>query len=138
MARPELLGLAEQTDGVARPCTIPRYLLDTDEPSTPPHFLLRLNETAPWEWCWFDGPNGEPRAPALAAPDGSWARVIGRDRPVVHQGGPRRLWDLVEQNWTRYLQLGRPGMDRYGITVTSDHRQFIWLDLAHSDQAWEL
>jgi protein-L-isoaspartate O-methyltransferase len=138
MPRAALLALAEKTEGEPRPCRVPPYLLDDDEPSMPPHFLLRLNETAAWEWCWLEGPAGEAKAPAVAGPDGSWARVVGRDRPVVYQGGPRRLWDLVERNWERYLLLGKPGMDRYGITVTSDRRQFIWLDRPDSGDAWAL
>ncbi|HEY4027537.1 MAG TPA: methyltransferase domain-containing protein [Candidatus Dormibacteraeota bacterium] len=138
MPRAALLALAEKIEGVPRSCQIPPYLVDDNEPSMPPHFLLRLNETAAWEWCWLEGPAGEPKAPAVAAPDGSWARVVGRDRPIVYQGGPRRLWDSIEDNWERYLGLGKPGMDRYGITVTSDRRQFIWLDRPDSDHAWEL
>jgi protein-L-isoaspartate O-methyltransferase len=32
-------------------------------------------------------------------PDGSWARAAGREdeTPVVHQSGPRRLWDILEE-----------------------------------------
>ncbi|MQA87476.1 MAG: protein-L-isoaspartate(D-aspartate) O-methyltransferase [Streptosporangiales bacterium] len=44
--------------------------------------------------------------------DGSWARAtaIGYDPPIVHQGGPRRLWDLLDKlrdYWLRhgYFQL---------------------------------
>jgi protein-L-isoaspartate(D-aspartate) O-methyltransferase len=138
MTRADLLTLAEKGEGESRPCTVPPYMLDAGEPSMPPHFLLRLDETTTWEWCWLDGPEGEPRAPAVAAPDGSWARVVMRPHPIVHQGGPRRLWDMVERNWERYLRLGRPGMDRYGITVTPDRRQRIWLDSPDSEHRWEL
>jgi protein-L-isoaspartate(D-aspartate) O-methyltransferase len=136
--RADLLTLAESPEGEPRPCTVPPYMLDVGEPSMPPHFLLRLDETMTWEWCWLDGPGGEPRAPAVAAPDGSWARVVMRSRPIVHQGGPRRLWDMVERNWERYLHLGRPAMDRYGITVAPDRRQHVWLDSPESEHRWEL
>ncbi len=138
MTRPELLTLAEATEGEPRPCMVPPYMLDAGEPGMAPHFLLRLDETATWEWCWFEGPEGEPRAPAVAAPDGSWARVVMRSRPIVHQGGPRRLWDLVERSWERYLRLGRPAMDRYGITVAADRRQHVWLDSPDSGSRREL
>jgi len=38
------------------------------------------------------------RTALMAHPDGSWARATGQGylRPTVHQGGPRRLWDLLE------------------------------------------
>ncbi len=138
MTRAELLTLAEATEGEPRPCMVPPYMLDAAEPSMPPHFLLRLDETTAWEWCWFEGPEGEPAGPAVAAPDGSWARVVMRPHPIVHQGGPRRLWDMVERNWERYLRLGKPAMDRYGISVAADRRQHIWLDSPDSGSHWEL
>jgi protein-L-isoaspartate(D-aspartate) O-methyltransferase len=136
--RADVLRPVKKAEGESRPCTVPPYMLDAGEPSMSPHFLLRLDETAAWEWCWLDGPEGESRAPAVAAPDGSWARVVMRSQPLVHQGGPRRLWDMVERNWERYLQLGKPGMDRYGITVTPDRRQHVWLDSPGSEHHWEL
>lgn len=48
----------------------------------------------------------------MAHDDGSWARATGHrgQPPTVHQGGPRRLWDLLDQirhDWLTdgYLQL---------------------------------
>lgn len=134
----ELRALIAEMEGESRPCTIPRYMVDRPEPRLPPNFLLRLNETVDWEWFWPPGPDGEPRGRAVAAPDGSWARVVMREPPVVYQGGPRRLWDLIERNWELYLRLGKPGMDRYGITVTQDRQQFIWLDSPDSEHRWQL
>jgi len=42
----------------------------------------------------------------MTHPDGSWARAsaVGTAPPTVHQGGPRRLWDLlddVRDDWLR-------------------------------------
>ncbi|WP_261554848.1 protein-L-isoaspartate(D-aspartate) O-methyltransferase [Frankia tisae] len=42
----------------------------------------------------------------MTHPDGSWARATaaGVDLPIVHQGGPRRLWDIadaVRDEWAR-------------------------------------
>jgi protein-L-isoaspartate O-methyltransferase len=40
----------------------------------------------------------------LLGRDGSWARAETGDRPLVHQGGPRRLWDGLERvrsEWNR-------------------------------------
>ncbi len=41
---------------------------------------------------------GGRRTAWMLAPDGSWARATGTgdDPPVVHQSGPRHLWDTLE------------------------------------------
>jgi protein-L-isoaspartate O-methyltransferase len=51
-------------------------------------------------------------------PDGSWARAtsINGDMPVVHQSGPRRLWDILEGIRYRWLRDG--SLPVYGATVT--------------------
>jgi len=54
--------------------------------------------------------------------DGSWARATGAgdDTPTVHQGGPRRLWDLLEGirlDWLRDGSLPVHGAD---VTITPD------------------
>ncbi|MGY5129197.1 methyltransferase domain-containing protein [Streptomyces nigrescens] len=40
----------------------------------------------------------EQRTALMTHPDGSWARATARgtDRPTVHQGGPRRLWEILD------------------------------------------
>ncbi|MFB6437011.1 methyltransferase domain-containing protein [Streptomyces sp. NPDC056411] len=50
----------------------------------------------------------EQRTALMTHPDGSWARATGRgtDRPTVHQGGPRRLWDLLDQVRNDWLASG--------------------------------
>ena len=51
-------------------------------------------------------------------PDGSWARATatGDDPPVVHQSGPRRLWDTLDELRHAWLRGGMlPG---YGAGVT--------------------
>ena len=52
--------------------------------------------------------------------------------------GRRRLWDLVETNWERFRRLGKPGMDRYVITVVPGQGQSIHLDGVGPDCLWEL
>ena len=44
----------------------------------------------------------------MAHEDGSWARAtaVGDDRPTVHQGGPRRLWDLLDECRSYWLTQG--------------------------------
>lgn len=53
------------------------------------------------------GPDGIHTA-LLAHPDGSWARATGHgaDQPLVHQGGPRRLWDLLDQTRDDWVRMG--------------------------------
>ena len=60
--------------------------------------------------------------------DGSWAVLEssgGSQR--AYQGGPRPLWSLLENAGVKWLDEGRPTMDRYGLTVTPDANT-VWLD----------
>ncbi|MEW1828488.1 hypothetical protein [Streptomyces sp. NPDC088196] len=53
--------------------------------------------------------------------DTSWACAFFRDgRPetTVYQSGPRRLWDEVEAAHVWWEGVGRPGHERFGLTVT--------------------
>ncbi|MEW2549198.1 methyltransferase domain-containing protein [Streptomyces sp. NPDC047002] len=62
--------------------------------------------------------------------DRSWAVVTfrdDRDESVVHQSGPRRLWQEVEAALHWWRRQGRPGFERFGLTVTADG-QTPWLD----------
>lgn len=62
--------------------------------------------------------------------DRSWAAVLFHDdQPVstVHQGGPRRLWDELETAHRWWEKAGRPGIDRFGLTVSADG-EHAWLD----------
>jgi protein-L-isoaspartate O-methyltransferase len=47
------------------------------------------------------------RAVWLLAADGSWARAEDGPRPLVHQGGPRRLWDALDEVNRRWEESGR-------------------------------
>ncbi|MFJ2818179.1 methyltransferase domain-containing protein [Streptomyces sp. NPDC087294] len=61
--------------------------------------------------------------------DGSWAVLesgeVGESR--VYQGGPRSIWTELEAVGKQWLAIGRPGMERYGLTVTSGGNT-VWLD----------
>jgi protein-L-isoaspartate O-methyltransferase len=63
--------------------------------------------------------DGEAQTVWMLHPDGSWARATATgflDSPVVHQGGPRRLWDALEKVRNR---LNREGaLPVYGARVT--------------------
>jgi protein-L-isoaspartate(D-aspartate) O-methyltransferase len=79
--------------------------------------------------------------PMLARCDaGSWARVEVKSDgiAVVTQGGPEGLWDILEETRELWQALGSPWLDRYGMTITNDRRQYIWLDSPDSEYRWEL
>ena len=62
--------------------------------------------------------------------DTSWACAIFRnDHPetTVYQSGPRRLWDEVEAAYAWWEGVGKPGHERFGLTVDAQG-QSAWLD----------
>ncbi|MGH3773787.1 MAG: hypothetical protein ACRDRW_20755 [Pseudonocardiaceae bacterium] len=61
----------------------------------------------------------------MAHPDGSWARATsaGGDAPRVHQSGPRRLWDILDDIRHRWLREGSP--PTYGA-ITPDSARGRW------------
>ncbi|MFK0154628.1 protein-L-isoaspartate(D-aspartate) O-methyltransferase [Streptomyces sp. NPDC090493] len=62
--------------------------------------------------------DGDERTVWMLHPDGSWARAAAAgflDSPTVHQGGPRRLWDVLERIRHRLNREG--GLPVYGARV---------------------
>jgi protein-L-isoaspartate O-methyltransferase len=62
--------------------------------------------------------------------DKSWAAVRFATKDSegeVYQSGTRRLWDEIEASLTWWEAQGRPGHERFGLTVTPD-AEFPWLD----------
>ncbi|MFG2223976.1 methyltransferase domain-containing protein [Streptomyces sp. NPDC048644] len=61
--------------------------------------------------------------------DRSWACCMFRDGggARVWQFGPRRLWDEAEAAFRWWTGNGRPGHDRFGLTVSAEG-QAAWLD----------
>ncbi|MFB7619834.1 methyltransferase domain-containing protein [Kitasatospora sp. NPDC056181] len=60
----------------------------------------------------------------------SWASADyepGRTQYEVYQSGPRRLWDEVDAAYRWWAGRGRPGHERFGLSVTAGG-QFVWLD----------
>ncbi|MGH3821708.1 MAG: methyltransferase domain-containing protein [Pseudonocardiaceae bacterium] len=61
----------------------------------------------------------------------SWARLdahLTSPNPlVVHQLGPRRLWDEAVAAYDWWYEHGKPGLTRFGMTMTTD-TQTVWLD----------
>ncbi|WP_319721808.1 hypothetical protein [Streptomyces sp. MB09-01] len=62
---------------------------------------------------------------------GVWAVVDYDGRTAadfaVTQAGPRWLWDEITASYQRWEELGRPSIDRYGLTVTSGGTA-TWVD----------
>ncbi|MFJ6101778.1 methyltransferase domain-containing protein [Streptomyces sp. NPDC092359] len=59
----------------------------------------------------------------MTHPDGSWARAHAtapRETPTVHQGGPRRLWDTLEDILDRLNWLGQLPVYGARATITPD------------------
>jgi protein-L-isoaspartate O-methyltransferase len=100
---------------------------DGDEVTTSPYPL-------PPSWSWDltsmlavmqpgverydDEQPGGQRTTWLLHPDGSWARATatGDEPPVVHQAGPRRLWDTLDSLRRHWLRHG--SLPVYGSEVT--------------------
>ena len=59
--------------------------------------------------------------------DRSWLR-LDRSRNEVTQGGPRRMWDEIEDLFETWCRLGAPNREHFGLTVTVDGRHTLWLD----------
>jgi len=59
----------------------------------------------------------------------SWVRVYPYGTSwMIEQGGPRSIWDEVEEALTTWSDLGEPGPDRFGLAVGADGGQRVWLD----------
>jgi protein-L-isoaspartate(D-aspartate) O-methyltransferase len=69
--------------------------------------------------------------------DYSWA-LLDYEEAEITQGGPRRIWDAAVELHGEWCALGRPGRDRFGLTVTTDRRQYVWLDHPTEGRRWDL
>lgn len=59
---------------------------------------------------------------------GSWASFAAETSvPVVHQKGPRWLWDEFEAAYRWWVEAGKPERRRFGMTVTPEGQR-LWLD----------
>ncbi|MGH3905601.1 MAG: methyltransferase domain-containing protein [Pseudonocardiaceae bacterium] len=130
----------------------------TRDRSTAPSRTSTLERTRPWEHSvlWFlahfylppgisFGMRGQdtttpPTTTFLTAADGSWCEI---DQPSpngtrhVREAGPHQLWQVIEDTHAAWLQMGRPGWERFGLTVTPT-QQWVWLDSPDSATRWAL
>lgn len=128
-------GVAD-TEGVERTTTL-CHEVATDNGSPFEFFAALL--TGGYDLMSF-APCGGGRAETwIALTDGSWV-CHTTDPDGTHrlrQGGPQRLWDLVEHLHQQWTALGRPQRQRFGLTVAPEvHR--VWLDRPDSHHRWTL
>ena len=81
-----------------------------------------------------------PTATTMQAADGSWVEVtLGADdgghREVCGSSGD--LWSAVENAYELWRELGEPGWDAFGLTV-SGIDQRVWFDAPTSQHIWAL
>jgi protein-L-isoaspartate(D-aspartate) O-methyltransferase len=65
-------------------------------------------------------------------PDGSWARLSDGH---VTQGGPRNLWDAVEESHRCWNELDHPGRENFTLTVTNTEQR---IHLPATSRTWTL
>ncbi|MGW6791791.1 methyltransferase domain-containing protein [Streptomyces chartreusis] len=95
------------------------------------HIMFAIGAQVPGAFPWMEAYNDGSytlwlRDTAVT----SWATADyekGRDEFEVYQSGPRRLWDEVETAYLWWEKQGRPGFERFGLTVDSDG-EHVWLD----------
>jgi protein-L-isoaspartate(D-aspartate) O-methyltransferase len=89
----------------------------------------------------MDPHTGQPGNAHLIGTDSSWCEIsASRDsdgKRTVWQSGPRQLWNKIEAAHQRWHELGQPGWQRFGLTVTENH-QTVWLDSPTSHNVWPL
>ncbi|MFE2185688.1 methyltransferase domain-containing protein [Streptomyces sp. NPDC059455] len=77
--------------------------------------------------------NGGQEIRCLFDPESSsWARITMTGTGIMtarlDHGGPRDLWAEREPLLTQWRDAGRPGHERYGLTVFADGVHTLWLD----------
>lgn len=118
-----------------------------------------LDRARPWEdlGFWFflhlhateqivshgqvrDEATGLPGDAFLTAADGSWCEIGQQARlgmREIREGGPGSLWATVEEAERHWTACGRPGWERFGLTVI-EAAQVVWLDDPQGTHRWLL
>jgi methyltransferase of ATP-grasp peptide maturase system len=107
--------------GKQRPAVVDPAVLDDDG------FAMLATLRVPARSLWLH-PEGEPPQFWLLSRDGSWAfhaPEAGTAGTVV-QGGPRRLWDALEETHTDWATLGKPPRYKFGLSVTASGEHTLW------------
>lgn len=88
----------------------------------------------------LDEQTGRPTDVVLTGANGSWCEVSERTENgtrQVREAGPTPLWCAVENAYSLWHQLGKPGWERFGLTVTPDYQR-VWFDSPDNDNTWPL
>jgi methyltransferase of ATP-grasp peptide maturase system len=89
----------------------------------------------------MDPATRQPGDAFLVDHGGAWCEISAHPNDQgqrrVWQAGPRRLWDDVEAAYHYWEQLGGPGWERFGLTVT-ENGHTVWLDDPGSPHRWLL
>jgi protein-L-isoaspartate O-methyltransferase len=80
----------------------------------------------------------ESRMGIVATDDLSWVVIEHSGDGTITQGGPRRVWDQCEDLFEAFESLGRPERTRFGVTVSPDGGQHVWLDSPTGPHSWQL
>ncbi|MBP8534366.1 methyltransferase domain-containing protein [Streptomyces sp. MK37H] len=112
--------------GQAREITLPVAL---DAPGA--QFLTSLLHPRVADFALADGDGRQTRC-LFDSESSSWARITMTGTGVMtarlDHGGPRDLWAEREPLLTQWRDAGRPGHERYGLTVSPDGGHALWLD----------
>jgi protein-L-isoaspartate(D-aspartate) O-methyltransferase len=87
---------------------------------------------------WADLDDGR-RLTCLIGMDGSWCEVYPEDggKRQVDQGGPRRLWSMIEQAYQFWIEHERPDWSSFGVTIDGDE-QPVWFETPSQITPWRL
>lgn len=139
------MALRPTTPGPTSPATAAGHQGTRDRAQATPR-TTKIEQLRPWDnlITWFLAQltvpgeigyghtvrDGRPGDVFLTSADGSWCEVSNHadnDTRQVWEAGPTALWRAVEDADQLWRELGQPGWDRFGLTVTAE-RQWIWLD----------
>ncbi|MEV5770060.1 methyltransferase domain-containing protein [Streptomyces antimycoticus] len=112
--------------GETREITLPAVL---DAPGA--QFLASLLQPQVNDFALVDDEGQQIRC--LFDPESSsWARITMTGTGIMtarlDHGGPRDLWAEREPLLAQWRDAGRPGHERYGLTVSPDGAHLLWLD----------
>ncbi|MFD3829751.1 protein-L-isoaspartate O-methyltransferase [Streptomyces sp. NPDC058621] len=116
--------IAAQIQGDAAKCVYPLPVVDV-ESAWDLQSMLDLSLPGIEHAYWED--SGGLRHAVMTHADGSWARAVGAGihPPTVHQSGPRRLWDALEEVRGYWLQHGELPVRGARVIVKPDGRTIL-------------
>ncbi|MGD3108786.1 hypothetical protein [Streptomyces sp. YGL11-2] len=95
------------------------------------HFAIGIRVPDIWHSWDTDTPEAHTRLWVADDHATSWAAIHydGQQTDTFHvaQHGPRRLWDEVETAHQQWVEAGRPGIERHGLTISPNGQQ-VWID----------